>query len=406
MHQSFALRVGLLFWFSCVLVFARGDTLIAQEGPRAVSPIVSGERWTMHSSVLNEDRIISVHLPSDYAQTATKYPVLYALDGEQDFDEVVGVAEALPWARRGPDMIVVAIHNTHRAHDFTTAWSAGISPGQSQWMVARAGGADNFLAFLKNELLPEVDRRYRTAPFRILLGHSLGGLFALHALVTAPELFNATIALSAPAFWNGDEPINRAVELFSKRPDLRGFLFVDRAATEFDDTPRAVQKLGEALRLRAPETLRWQTQVIAGEDHGTAFVPGVQAGLEFVFTDWRLPSLVFDEGLDSVERYYKKLSAVYGFEVAIPEGEISALAARTREPKVAIRIWERYTQLYPESTTAFAGFAQSLDESGDLVAAKQAYAKAVILAAQSNDPREADLKQRENLVLTRLKSRP
>jgi predicted alpha/beta superfamily hydrolase len=51
-----------------------------------------------------------------------------------------------------------------------------------------AGGADSFLRFIREELLPEVDRKYRTAPFRILMGHSLGGLFALHAFSRSPGL--------------------------------------------------------------------------------------------------------------------------------------------------------------------------------------------------------------------------
>jgi predicted alpha/beta superfamily hydrolase len=178
--------------------------------------------WTLHSSLLNEDRTITVHLPDDYDQSTTLCPVVYTWDGEEVLLPVVGVAAALPWAQRAPDVIVVAIHNPHRTHDYTTEWTSAVSPAQAQWMVAKAGGADWLLGLLKTELLPEIERRYRTSPFRILIGHSLGGLFALHAFVTSRDLFSATIALSPPAFWNGDESIDRAVRLFNERPNLKG----------------------------------------------------------------------------------------------------------------------------------------------------------------------------------------
>jgi hypothetical protein len=369
-------------------------------------PIIAGVRWTIHSKVLGEDRTISVRVPDGYDQSAARYPVLYALDGEQCFVAVSGVVQALPWARRMPELIIVAIHNTDRVRDFTTPWTSSAPPGPSQWMVGGAGGADRFLEFLKTELIPKIDQQYRTASFRILLGHSLGGLFALHAFATAPDLFNATIALSPPAFWSGDEVIHQTARLSHERRGRMRSLFVDRAEREFDDTPKAVEKIGEALRLHASSSLRWHTEVVNGEDHGTAFLPGVQAGLEFVFLDWRLPQLVFEEGLDSSINYYKQLSKEYGFRVDIPEGEISALALRATDPKTSVTIFEHYSKIYPRSLAAFAGLAEALEKTGDLQGAAEAYAKAVVLASANGDPRSAGLKQRLESLSAQLKIEP
>lgn len=375
--------------------------------PREVEgdPIIAGVRWAIHSKVLGEDRTISVRVPDGYDQSAARYPVLYALDGEQCFGPVSGVVQALPWARRTPDLIIVAIHNTNRVRDFTTPWTSPVPPGPSQWMVGRAGGSDRFLEFLKTELIPKIDRQYRTASFRILLGHSLGGLFALHAFATAPELFNAIIALSPPAFWSGDEVIHQTVQLFRAQQGRKESLFVDRAEREFDDTPKAVDKIGEALRLHAPSSLRWHTEVVSGEDHGTAFLPGVQAGLEFVFLDWRLPQLVFEEGLDNSLNYYAQLSKEYRLRIDIPEGEISALASRATDPKATATIFEQYSKIYPQSVTAFAGLAEALEKTGDLQQAAKAYEKAVILTSANGDPRSADLKQRLESLSAQLKTK-
>jgi uncharacterized protein len=360
-----------------------------------------GSRWTVHSAVLGEDREISVHLPATYDAGTGRYAVLYVLDGEQLFVPITGVAEALSWAYRAPPLIVVAIHNTNRVRDLTTPWSSAAPMGSSRPAAARAGGADRFLEFLRTELIPEVDRRYRTASFRILFGHSFGGLFALHAFTRTPGLFSVTVASSPPAFWNGDEEIDRMAALLASRPGPRGYLFVSAAAREFDDTPRSVTKIDELLRLRAGPALHWVTRTIGSADHGTALLAAAQGGLELGFVEWRLPSFVFGEGLDSMETYYQRLSAEYGFHADIPEGELTALGAQLQpsSPPLAIRVFRRCVELYPSSITAQFGLAETLKATGDLREAEDAFARAITLAESSHDARLGAIREgRDSLV--------
>ena len=142
-------------------------------------------------------------------------------------------------------------------------------------------------------------------------------------------------------------------------------------------------------------------EILEGADHGTSLLAAAQAGLEFTFLDWRLPQLVFDEGLDSIEQYYRGLSERYGFEVKIPEGEIAALAGGATIPQPALRIYERYNQLYPQSLSAVAGLAQALDSAGEVMRANDAYTRAISLAIQTNDPRADNLKKRQASLTAR-----
>src|SRR6185437_8927612 len=98
------LTISLLL---CPCLVLQAQPTVVDEG----DPIIAGVRWTIHSKVLGEDRIISVRMPDGYDHSAARYPVLYALDGEQCFIGVSGVVQALPWARRMPELIIVAIHN-------------------------------------------------------------------------------------------------------------------------------------------------------------------------------------------------------------------------------------------------------------------------------------------------------
>ncbi|TFH66787.1 MAG: alpha/beta hydrolase [Gemmatimonadales bacterium] len=104
-------------------------------------------------------------------------------------------------------MIVVAIPNTgDRTRDLTPA-SETEHAGTG---FPTAGGADRFLGFLADELIPHIDSTYRTETFRVLVGHSIGGLFATHALLTRPDLFRGYVAISPILWWNRkslvDEP--------------------------------------------------------------------------------------------------------------------------------------------------------------------------------------------------------
>ena len=114
--------------------------------PGNSTPEVVGQRMTMHSAVLGEDRTISVHVPASYDSNPHAYPVLYVLDGEQLFVPMVGVAQALEWAFRAPPLIGVGIHNRNRDRDLATRWTSAAPKGISESTGADAGGADRFLA--------------------------------------------------------------------------------------------------------------------------------------------------------------------------------------------------------------------------------------------------------------------
>src|SRR6185436_20124886 len=135
-----------------------------------------------HSAILDEDREVQISLPETYGRTAISYPVLFLLDGGSHLLHASATARFLASARnRIPEMIVVAIPNRNRNRDMT--------PGP---------GAATFERVLAEEIIPWVERNYRAAPERILVGHSLSASFAVHTLLNRPDLFRAYVAASAP----------------------------------------------------------------------------------------------------------------------------------------------------------------------------------------------------------------
>ena len=165
--------------------------------------IVIGTRHTIKSTVLSEDRKLQIYTPESYVGGVEEYPVLYLLDGPQHFHHTTGGVDFLARNGRVPEMIVVAIANTNRTRDLTPTASAMLGDQKM------GGGANTFLKFLCEELGPWVDDNYRTRPRRVLVGHSFGGLFGVHSLITRPDYFHGIIAISPSMQWDDQHTVGQ-----------------------------------------------------------------------------------------------------------------------------------------------------------------------------------------------------
>jgi predicted alpha/beta superfamily hydrolase len=149
-----------------------------------------GFRDSLYSKSLDENRKILVRLPLDYDKSKDAYPVLYRLDGDIDiFIETIGVVTRLSSSEeRMSDMIVVLIENTNRDRDM---W-----PVETKFYNSEPG-AFNFHSFIKTELIPYIDNKYRTTNDRVLCGQSLSSVFTIYSFLKEPSLFTSYIACSA-----------------------------------------------------------------------------------------------------------------------------------------------------------------------------------------------------------------
>jgi predicted alpha/beta superfamily hydrolase len=179
--------------------------------------------FTLSSRILGEKRTILEVLPEGYRTSGRPYPVLFHLDADPrpssfgpSFYDVAQRMNGL--GGRVPAMIVLGLTNTERTRDMVPFPDDSFPPSP--------GRAHRFLRFITEELIPEVEARYRTTDFRILYGRSDSGLFALYALTAAPDAFRAFIA-SSPSLGRSPLLLARAVEaLFRERPALARTLFI------------------------------------------------------------------------------------------------------------------------------------------------------------------------------------
>ncbi|WP_395646342.1 alpha/beta hydrolase [Terricaulis sp.] len=148
------------------------------------------------------------------------FPVFYILDGDAFFNTAVEIARMREWGRLPPSIIVGVGYPSRGFYDGPRRNMDFTPPAFSDptFDPAEVGGAERFLAFLTGELKPWVASRYAVDPHhQILFGHSLGGLFTLHALYTAPQSFNVYIAAS-PSIRLSDRLIVREAAAFAAQP--------------------------------------------------------------------------------------------------------------------------------------------------------------------------------------------
>ena len=251
------------------------------------SPVVIGETVHLQSNILKESRSLLISKPAGYDNSTDRYPVLYLLDGETHFHFTTGIASFLAENDRIPKMLLVGIVSGGRArrtHDLTPPSAAEIdnrfSPGN--------GGADAFLSFMADEVIPFVDKTYRTRPYRMLVGHSFGGLFGIYALITKPNLFGAYIAADPSLYWNNEAVVAQAESFFSNTKSLQADLYM-AASSDSGKVPSAAARLVAALGKTAPAGFRWNFDWMKQEDHLSIPLPSIYRGLETIFEEWRLP---------------------------------------------------------------------------------------------------------------------
>ena len=176
-------------------------------------------------------------------------------------------------------MIVIGVPNTDRSRDLTPLTT---DPKEAE-RVPEAGGADAFLEFLTGELLPWVEARYRTEPFRILVGHSFGGLFNMHALLRAPDGFQAHIAVSPSLWWSGSALLARArAEIGRIEPSAPHFLYLSWGDNE-SIIREPTEELVRWLSQNPPPGITWSHRYYAGDDHGSPPHRSLYDGLERLF---------------------------------------------------------------------------------------------------------------------------
>jgi len=327
----------------------------------------------LQSEVLGEERTILVRVPARYAYSTDKFPVTYMLDAHPPQNAMMaGILDQQTWANQIPEMILVGIQNIDRLRDMTPTKTA---PG--------GGEADKFLRFIETEVIPLVEKTYRTEPFRVFAGHSLAGLAAINCLITRPHLFNAYIAASPVLHWDKNYVIKQAEALFEKTPEMKKRVYF--AIGNEPDYTAGFTAFRELIKKKGPKNLAWASDQFEDENHGSVVLPVYLKGLRFIFEGWLPPPV---PSLAELESHYKKLSERLTYTITIPENLLNQFGyekLRDGQTNEAVAAFKRNVELYPNSANAFDSLAEALEKNGQIKDARLAYERAYKMALSSGE---------------------
>lgn len=382
-------RFLLALLLACALAPACAD----HPAPPAVS---YGQQRMLPSRILGEERKLSIALPRSYqAGGATRYPVLYLLDADFNHFFATFSAMAAQMATDAtpsvPEMIVVGIHSQRRVRDSTPSHSLKNLAGTETQAFAGSGGATRFLDFLREELIPFIEREYRSDDYRLLFGYSLTGLPGLQSLMTQPDLFNAYV-LADPSLWWDECLMQRRLRAGDyRRPSkpLRLFISMTQGLPSGYPPGHFNRDFIAAFERQPIPGVSLGTQVYAAhEDHATLSVPSFYDGLRFVFADYKLPAWSKVPTAAALEAHYARASERMGATMRPREDLLNwlgyeRLRSHAIEPPsvpAALALLELNTRYYPRSPNTWDSLAEALEAGGDKEAALAAYRKALDLA--------------------------
>jgi uncharacterized protein len=393
-----------------------------------------GKLLTIDSKILGEKRVIFVHLPGDNydpprdgsgssaSQPSSKgprYPVVYLLDGDAHFPSVAGMIQQLSEVNGNsvtPDMIVVGIVNTDRERDLTPTHATTDFRGDSS-SVKTSGGGENFMAFIEKELIPKIDSLYPTAPWRMLIGHSLGGLTVINTLIHHPQLFNAYLAID-PSMWWDHQRLLHEVDTALTTGNYKGktlYLAIANTMPQGMDTARvrkdttnntfhirSILQLADALKRSNQSGLRWKDKYYEGDSHGSVPLIAEYDALHFIFSSYNAPYLLsnlYDSSTDAasalaaIREYYTGVSQQMGYTIPPPEENINGLAydfLGGKMPEKARAFFQFNIDNYPGSGNTYDGMGDYYAAIGDRQKAIDYYTKAFSLSHDPETKRKLD----------------
>lgn len=244
-----------------ILLFLIGNSF----GQQSESLII-GKKETLHSTILNEERVLNIYLPENY-DSAKSYPVIYLLDGtfNEDFIHITGLVQYFNLQFKMPETIVVGIANIDRKRDFTFHTDSE----DLKKSYPTTGHSDAFIRFIEQELKPYMNQHFSTNNTNYLIGQSLGGLLATEILLKKPELFSHYLIVSPSLWWDDQSLLKQAPELLGKQSDEKRYVYLSVGGKEHIIMQKDTKKLQSIIKKSTAKNIRLVFNFMKEENHGT-----------------------------------------------------------------------------------------------------------------------------------------
>jgi len=285
----------------------------------------------INSKFLNEERPYQVYLPPSYSDTLNvqnKYPVLLLLDGYYHFWYTLNTLFFLSGNDIIPEFILVALPNTDRTRDLTPTHSIIYYDGtENEDLLKTSGGGENFLKFINEELMPEIDKNYNTMKLKVFDGNSFGGLTAAQSFLSNNSPFNAYISMD-PSMWWDNDLCTKQLKSVKTLSNTKSWYMSGANNNEFKadttNTRKAQERFYKLLQ-EQPNAVRTKFQIYEDENHQSVTLKSLYDGIRFIFKSYRLTTEI-KEDVTLFKAHFKQLSEEWGEEFKPSQDLINTIA--------------------------------------------------------------------------------
>ncbi|MDR3672587.1 MAG: alpha/beta hydrolase-fold protein, partial [Holophaga sp.] len=267
-----------------------------------------------------------------------------------------------------PPHIIIAIPHADRMRDLTPTHHKDF---------ATSGGGPDFLRFLEKELVPHIDASYRTLPFRVLVGHSLGGLCTLNAMMAPDPAFQAFMAIDSAVWWDNDLVLARAKADPSPKKPLNSTIYLAWSGVP-NPAPKTARAFSSIVKANTARGYRTESQVIPAEDHGSVPLISLYQGLQFIYDGYRPDLRNFEAHPAAITAHYQRVSNRIHSRLLPPEEIVHRVGAHV-QPEQALGYFQLNVENYPGSVHAWEALAEACLAKGDRQQANTNYEKALQL---------------------------
>jgi uncharacterized protein len=377
------------------LIFILFIALNFKANTQTDNKITIGTIDSIQSKILNENRKIWVYMPKN--RENKRYPVLYLLDGDGHFSSVVGMIQQLSTVNGNtvcPEMIVVGIPNTNRMRDLTPT-RIEADPYLNKDFVKNTGGGEAFISFIEKELMPYIESKYPTEPYKMFVGHSLGGLMVMQTLVYHTDLFNSYVAIDPSMWWDNKKLLLESKKMLADKKFDGKALYLGIANTMDEslnlekvqqDTSQDTRHIRSILELRSDlernkqNGLKSKSKYYGDEDHSSVPLISEYDALHFIFDFYPL-KINNKEQADTTTvlankyaSHFANASKQLGYNVKPSENRVNGMgyqALAAKQFQKAESFFKLNIANFPESSNVY-------DSYGDYFLAKKDTANALI----------------------------
>jgi predicted alpha/beta superfamily hydrolase len=368
---------------------------IAQEN----SPFTTGFEENITSKILGQERKVWIHIPKinggNKIKDKGRYPVIYLLDGSENFNTVVSITEHMAESNLCPPMIVVGILHRNRLIDLTV--------GTDKKLPDVVGGGEKFMGYVEKELIPYIDANYPTTTYKTFIGHSLGGLTVMNTFLHKPDLFNSYVSLDGSLWWGNQKFVKEEKTILPTQNYKGKTLFialanrlergVDTLSVQKDTSSttgliRSNLEFIKDLSKNKKNQLRFNYKFYENDDHPSVRLIGEYDALRFIFDFYKLK--IYDSELknpnfkldDLLVTHFKNVSEQMGYTVKPDEGLINTLGYQmmgSKQFSKSENLFKLNITNNPQSANCYDSLGDLYLETGDKTKAIENFKKALAI---------------------------